>query len=87
MSRQGSGRAHHGYGYDPSSDGWKVDCSSGLQKSFSTYTGPKPEVRLASPTLMPTFGGSHYRYVLRLCGVVVTEHQVSWRLLLVFGGT
>ena len=46
MTRQGSGRYHHGYGYDPSSDGWKVDCSSGTQKSFSTYTVAKPEVKL-----------------------------------------
>ncbi len=46
LSKQGSGRYHHGYGYDPSSDGWKVDCSSGTQKSFSTYTVAKPEVRL-----------------------------------------
>lgn len=45
MTRQGSGRYHHGYGYDPSSDGWKVDCSSGTQKSFSTYTVAKPEVK------------------------------------------
>ncbi|KAL3145639.1 hypothetical protein ABBQ32_003181 [Trebouxia sp. C0010 RCD-2024] len=43
LSNQGSGKFHHGYGYDPSSDGWKVDCSSGSQKSFSTYTGAKPQ--------------------------------------------
>ncbi|KAA6430088.1 MAG: hypothetical protein FRX49_00519 [Trebouxia sp. A1-2] len=43
LFKQGSGRYHHGYGYDPSSDGWKVDCSSGTQKSFSTYTVAKPE--------------------------------------------
>lgn len=48
MTGQGSGRYHHGYGYDPSSDGWKVDCSSGTQKSFSTYTVAKPEVKLYS---------------------------------------
>lgn len=47
ISKHGSGRYHHGYGYDPSSDGWKVDCSSGTQKSFSTYTVAKPEVRLS----------------------------------------
>lgn len=44
VSGQGSGKFHHGYGYDPNSDGWKVDCSSGTQKSFSTYTVAKPEV-------------------------------------------
>ena len=43
-SRRGSGKFHHGYGYDPNSDGWKVDCSTGTQKSFSTYTVAKPEV-------------------------------------------
>lgn len=49
ICRQGSGRAHHGYGYDPKSDGWKVDCSTPTQRSFSTYTMAKPEVAPLPP--------------------------------------
>ena len=51
LSKQGSGKFHHGYGYDPNSDGWKVDCSSGTQRSFSTYTVAKPEVSLESASV------------------------------------